>query len=192
LLPSNQTKPNHVACLPFELSGNLCLSNDFAHALLLLLLCYTGSSDPYVQFAVGPWNASSRVIHANLNPVWNESFMATVNDPKNVWLARAIGYIVHPLCSPLMTPCWFDHQPCCRTFFESRCSTRTRLVVTIRWVTPLFLCTTWFKAPKKSFGYGIQTTLVCTEHNASHANALCFLVVWCLFADYSYMPRIAK
>jgi len=60
------------------------------------LMLQSGSSDPYVTLTVGPWRASSRVIPANLNPVWNESFMATVNDPKNVRCSLARSATTYP------------------------------------------------------------------------------------------------
>lgn len=52
-----------------------------------------GTSDPYVKFKIGPKQLyRSRTINKTLNPVWNEHFMALIDDLSQPLILRVFDY----------------------------------------------------------------------------------------------------
>lgn len=71
--------------------GQLTISSALSHGDIVIVKLvearnleradfWSGSSDPYVIFALGNYSAKSKVIKRNINPLWNETFGFRINE----------------------------------------------------------------------------------------------------------------
>lgn len=70
----------------------------FNHYVAIKMLCVSGTSDPYVKFKIaGKEVFRSKIIHKNLNPVWDERVCLIVNnlqEPLYIKVKKHFGMLV--------------------------------------------------------------------------------------------------
>ena len=81
---------------------------DLKEATDLLACDYTGLSDPYVKFIIdGKTHYKSKIIHKNLNPVWNEQVHIPIQKLEQALLVQVFD---HDFIGrdDLIGSCWFE------------------------------------------------------------------------------------